>query len=321
MTLLRAQRQAVIDAHETRRAAIRDAHARGLAADTSAASLGNVIDVAWYNPTVAQLRALGVAGVLGYFSPDTSKNLSADQIASYTAAGYGIGTVWESTAGRALAGQAAGATDAHAAEAQRAAAGLPATYFHRAAVDTDTSWASVAPYFAGWSSVVGRARVAPYGGIKVTEGAYAAGYRRCWQTLAWSAGKLDPHAVLYQNGTTALGGNADMNDILAADWGQYLPEDDVTAPTAAQNATAVWKTDFIPAPPGAKDIKTNPTWQPQSYLTGTYEHVLAVEASLATLTAKVAALESVALTDAQVAAIAAAVGPAIADVLAKRLAS
>lgn len=184
------------------------------------------IDIAWARPTVAQILATGAVGVLRYFSTDSTKNLTAAEVTAYHAAGLGVADVWETTATRSTQGYQAGVDDANLAEGQRAADGLPAgspIYF---ATDTDTDWASVADYYRGTHDVLGNLtsgvpRTSVYGGIRVINGAYGAGYRILWQTDAWSGGQLSPHAVLYQGGGTVLGGNADINQILAADWGQY----------------------------------------------------------------------------------------------------
>lgn len=212
------------------------------------------IDIAWDRPTTAQIKATGAVGVLRYFSTDSTKNLTAAEVADYHANGLGVADVWETTETRATQGYQAGVDDANLAEGQRAADGLPAgapIYF---AVDTDTDWASVADYFRGTHDVLGNdaagiPRSGVYGGLAVINGAHAAGFRRLWQTVAWSGGVRSPYAVLYQNGSTVLGGNADVNDILAADWGQYPSPNaggDIVldAPTAAQikqlAADGVW---------------------------------------------------------------------------------
>lgn len=140
--------------------------------------------------------------------------------------------------------------------------------------------------------------------------------------LWWAANYSNgPHIPAGAIGIQYADGPYDTSLIVPALWPGVPEEPAVSTPTAAQNATAVWHTDFIPAPPSAPDAKTNPTWQPASYLTGTYDHVVALEAALAALTAKVSAVEAVTLTPAQVTALAAALAPAVADVLAKRLAS
>lgn len=179
------------------------------------------IDVAWDRPTVAQIKAVGAQWVARYFSTDNNKNLHATEVTAYTAAGLAIVTVWETTQGRATAGRAAGIADAKAAEAQRKAVGLPATHIHHFAVDKDTSWASVAPYFDGVASYLGQTRTGVYGGLDVINGAYAAGYRYLWQTVAWSEGRWSPHATIRQTGGTTLSGGADWDTAMATDFGQY----------------------------------------------------------------------------------------------------
>lgn len=259
-----------------RRAVVHATLDKGLSAPLTAV-LGTVLDVAWSNPTAAQIKATGATGVIGYLSNDPTKNLSAGQVSSYVLAGIRVGTVWETTQGRALAGYAAGQADARQAEAQRAAIGLPPTLLHRAAVDTDTTWASVAAYFEGWASIVGKSRVTPYGGYKVTTGAYGYGLRRAWQTLAWSGGRLDTNAALYQNGHSALNGAADVNTILAADWGQYPPLEaqDMTL-TEADLKVLLGTDGVLAAPPDAADIKTNPFWAWASHITNTTTNVRAI---------------------------------------------
>lgn len=179
------------------------------------------IDIAWDRPTVAQIQGVGAHWVARYFSNDDDKDLHPAEVTAYTKAGLAIVTVFETTAGRATAGSAAGVADARNAEAQRKAVGLPADHIQHFAVDKDVSWAAVAPYFSGVSSVIGQARVGVYGGIDVIAGAAAAGYRYLWQTVAWSEGRWDPHATIRQTGGTTLSGGADWDTAMVPDFGQY----------------------------------------------------------------------------------------------------
>jgi hypothetical protein len=179
------------------------------------------IDVAWARPTVAEIKAAGAHWVARYFSTDDRKDLHASEVTAYHAAGLGIVTVWETTAGRALAGRAAGIADAKAAEAQRKAVGLPGTHVHHFAVDQDAAWASVVAYFDGVISVLGLARVGAYGGLRVIEGAHGHGIRYLWQTVAWSGGAWSAHATIRQPGGTTLHGGADWDTAMVPDFGQY----------------------------------------------------------------------------------------------------
>lgn len=205
------------------------------------------VDIAWARPTVAQIKATGAHWVARYFSNDPSKNLHANEVAGYPAAGLGIVVVWETTTGRAQAGHAAGVADGQAAETQRKAVGLPSDMVLHFAVDEDTSWASVAPYFAGVATVIGQHRTGVYGGYTVIEGAAAAGYRYLWQTTAWSAGRWSSHATIRQTGGTTLAGGADWDTATMPDFGQYprpttpTPETDVplTQADATLNANTL----------------------------------------------------------------------------------
>lgn len=196
------------------------------------------IDIAWDRPTVAQIKAVGAHWVARYFSNDDNKDLHPSEVPAYIDADLAIVTVFETTAGRATAGFAAGAADARNAEAQRKAVGLPDTHIQHFAVDKDVSWAAVAPYFDGVISVIGLPRTGCYGGIDVINGAYLRGIRFLWQTVAWSEGRWNPHATIRQTGGTTLSGGADWDTAMVPDFGQYprpiAPEDDMTPEQANQ---------------------------------------------------------------------------------------
>src|SRR5262245_1036236 len=83
------------------------------------------VDYAWSHPTPAALKAAGARFVCRYLSPDSTKNLSKTEAAALAAVGIWCVAVWESNAGRALAGTAAGTADAKTALAQATAAGMP----------------------------------------------------------------------------------------------------------------------------------------------------------------------------------------------------
>jgi Domain of unknown function (DUF1906) len=197
------------------------------------------IDIAWDRPTIAAIKATGAHWVARYFSPDATKNLTAAEVHDYPAAGLAIVTVFESSAGRATAGFAAGAADARLAEQQRAAVGLPASHIHHFAVDEDTSWASVQAYFDGAASVVGLARIGAYGGLAVIEGAAAHGLRYLWQTVAWSGGVWSPHATIRQPGGTLMAGAADIDDAEVPDFGQ-TPRPETNMPLTPADIQAIW---------------------------------------------------------------------------------
>lgn len=183
------------------------------------------VDYPWTHPPAGALQAAGASFAMRYLSTDQSKNLTLAEATDLAAHGIWCGVVWETTEGRALAGQAAGAADARSAAAQAAACGMPAdrpVYF---AVDTDTSWSGVQAYFAGVAGVLGAGRTGVYGGLRVVRGAAGSGLVTFyWQTSAWSGGVWDPRAHLRQGGTVTIGRvECDRNEATVADYGQWMP--------------------------------------------------------------------------------------------------
>jgi hypothetical protein len=228
------------------------------------------IDVAWDRPTISQIKGTGAEWVARYFSLDPTKNLTAEEVRDYAAAGLATVTVWETTATRALDGYAAGQADAHTAEQQRSAVGLPATHVHHFAVDTDTTWAAVEPYFAGAASVIGQARVGAYGGLKVIAGAAAAGYRYLWQTDAWSNGVWSPKATIRQQGGTCLAGQADYDTAETVDFGQYprpVVKPPVPTPTPTPASKYLEDTVLAYLPPIAPNADNDLPVEPAGTLT------------------------------------------------------
>jgi hypothetical protein len=193
-----------------------------------------VVDYPWSHPAPSALQGAGVVGAMRYLSTDASKNLTRAEADALAAVGIWCGVVWETTAGRALAGYAAGVADAGAAAAQAAACGMPSSRPIYFAVDTDTDWASVQPYFQGIASVLGAARTGVYGGLAVIQGAAGSGLVAWyWQTSAWSGGVWDPHANLRQGGSITIGGvDCDRNTAVTADYGQWKPGITPTPPPA-----------------------------------------------------------------------------------------
>jgi hypothetical protein len=208
------------------------------------------VDYPWTKPAPTALRDAGVSFVMRYLSNDASKNLSRSEAAALAAVGIWCGVVWETTAGRALAGYAAGAEDAKAALKQAAACGMPPARPVYFAVDTDTSWARVRAYFEGVRSVLPVQRVGVYGGLQVIQGAADSGLVTwLWQTRAWSGGKWDARAHLRQLGFVTIGGvQCDENTAMVADFGQWQPgrtpttlaEEDELATTLTQERSDSW---------------------------------------------------------------------------------
>jgi hypothetical protein len=96
------------------------------------------------------------------------------------------------------------------------------------------------------------------------------------------------------------------------------PEEDPMAGITKQDIyDAVWKTDAITAPADAPDVKTNPTWQPQSYLKGIDQRLQQLGKQEAAQTAAIAALAKLVGSGVDTATVVAAVQKAIADAVVK----
>jgi hypothetical protein len=152
------------------------------------------VDYSFSRPAAAAIKSAGYTAVGRYLGGSAGKQLTKSEAAALHSAGLGIWLVYESTANRALAGKVAGAADAKAAAADAAALGYPVGCPIFFAVDFDAAPAQVAAYFDGVRSVLGD-RAGVYGGYKITTAGLAP-WR--WQTAAWSGGKLDQAAHLYQ---------------------------------------------------------------------------------------------------------------------------
>ena len=126
------------------------------------------------------------------------------------------------------------------AAAQRGRGGNSAPIFFSIDDDIDrNTWNSPAvDWFRGINSVLGVERTGIYGnaqacGWAIDDGVIGhsttPGHRWAWQTKAWSHGDREPAAVLYQGVVNTpsdpgplLGGiNVDVDDVLAADYGQW----------------------------------------------------------------------------------------------------
>ena len=271
------------------------------------------IDFAWTKPTADQAKNVGAHWAAGYYSTDPTKNLTRSLVSSYVAASLPIVGVWETSTTRATQGRQAGVADAHAAVLQQAVVGIPSGTPIHFAVDEDTSWASVADYFAGAASVLGQELVGVYGGFHVIEGAAAAGYRYLWQTVAWSGGQWSAHATIRQENGTLFAGSADYDYAEAVDFGQY-PRPEVAMPLTPADAALVASTLLntpvpdLSLPDGHGGYKSNNVIQLFERATQRHNELVG---DLTALKADVDKLSSPTLTDAQVQALAAQIAPVL----------
>jgi hypothetical protein len=121
------------------------------------------VDYSFDRANLAQLKAQGYKFVIRYLT-GSGKALTVAELKDLKAHGLAVGVVYETTAGRAGAGHAAGQHDAQIARAAAANDGLAGIPIYMA-VDDDLSFAAVRPYFEGASGVLGKGK----------RGAYASG--------------------------------------------------------------------------------------------------------------------------------------------------
>ncbi len=160
-------------------------------------------DFSFTKPEPGAMGRAGYTFAIGYVSPNPAKNVSAELLAAYRYSGILVGLVWESTAGRALEGQAAGVADGQAAEDQANAVGYPVDAVLFFAVDQDTTAAdypAIQAYAEAFNAVT-RRPVGIYGEADVIDHFVTPGVQPVqygWQTAGWSDGRLSAHANLYQ---------------------------------------------------------------------------------------------------------------------------
>lgn len=185
------------------------------------------IDFSSARPGGAAIRAAGKTFVIRYLYPDGQggKGLDGSEVADYRAHGLLIGTVFETSAARALAGFAAGAADAHTAAAQLAALGMAGTpvYFAVDFAATTAQNATIASYLDGAASVLGVDHIGLYAGFGPIDALVGVHCKYGWQTYAWSGGRVSAKAHVYQyrNGQTLNGGAVDFCRNLQADFGAF----------------------------------------------------------------------------------------------------
>jgi len=213
-----------------------------------------VVDFTHRQVPADQIKAAGYDGAMVYvselrpgadfdFKPVT--RAYADSLRSaglHIASCYQYGKPGWPTPSDYTRGYEGGVADARTALRLHAAAGGPpsAPIFFSIDEDIDAdTWNTVAvEWLRGINSVLGADRTGVYGHYNVCDWAIADGvigrstsdgHWWAWQTRAWSGGRRDPRAVLYQavvvSGSEpgiAMGGtHVDENQVLAADFGQW----------------------------------------------------------------------------------------------------
>ena len=187
------------------------------------------IDYSFARPSLAVAKSSGATGVLRYLSPvneqTQGKIIDRPEFAAILAAGLDVTLNFEWYQGRCLEGASAGVVDGATARDQAGQLG----YAHGATIyvshDTDTrNDPAVGAYLDAFRAALsGLWHVGIYSGIDTMDAMLAASHADAgWQTLAWSGGRISAQAVLYQNGNTWFGGQADEDVVLRGQVGSHL---------------------------------------------------------------------------------------------------
>lgn len=232
--------------------------------------MATAIDFAARFPDANAVKGAGHIAVLAYVSSSRpgsnfgAKPMRREHADAYRAAGVQVVSIWQ----YGKPGNPQAPSDWTTGYEGGRRMGLDALAAHRAAggpegrpvffaVDEDISladWnAKAVHFFRGVNDTLGRDRTGIYGSSKACAWAIednvigesrTPGKRWAWQTRAWSGNKLDtPEAVLYQRvidtpsspGPQVDGVTVDVNDILAADYGQWsMSSGEVTTPVGEE---------------------------------------------------------------------------------------
>lgn len=210
--------------------------------------MATALDYSAGRPTGAAVKAAQHVGVVRYIgTPGRTKNLTKAEYQDMVRNGIGVALVYENRAGDAAGGWNAGMTAAKLARADADSVGFPRDRPIYFAVDSDqvtaVNFAAVSAYLDGAASVLGTvALVGVYGEFDVIEKNVGSHARFGWQTAAWSGGRRSGKAHLFQRlGQIYVGGiQVDVNDILAADWGQHNAQGDDMTPQEFLDTKVTW---------------------------------------------------------------------------------
>jgi hypothetical protein len=206
------------------------------------------VDYSFGRPRPSIVRASGYTFAVRYVSSVPSKNLTKAEADALRAAGVDIAVVWEDSGDDARNGYNEGVWQAQSAEEQALADGMPSSRPIYFAVDYDapvSDQPALDAYFDGVASVIGRARTGAYAGYGPLKRLFDAGKIAWgWQTSAWSNGNWDARAQLRQVAYNVFvdGANCDVDDAMAADFGQWGSANTDNCATAQDGAYCGYST-------------------------------------------------------------------------------
>lgn len=182
------------------------------------------VDYSYSRPDLDTLKSRGITNVIRYISRDPHKCITRDEAQTLHRKGFRVGLVFEDAAANPLGGKGQGYADATFAKDVCRTIGYTAPYIVHWAMDYDPSpygFHASDQYAAEFRTTFGADNTGPYGGLTAIEHYADLGYKRLWQTLAWShvGGRLvwSPKATMrqYANGISIAGGEVDFDLVFA----------------------------------------------------------------------------------------------------------
>lgn len=221
--------------------------------------LGTVIDFAAAVPSAAAIKAAGHLGAVRYVSAARpgaewmkGKPVTLTETQANAALGLKTASIYQygrDTTADWLAGAAGAAVHAPQAIALHKAAGGPTGRPIYIAIDDNPTRAQyegqIRPYLRAFSAALSTAGYSTgvYGNYNVIDWAVADGIGQFFWMHDWgSGGKIHPHTTIHQLPKAAQrtidGVVVDINEVYAADWGQWAPGQPGDTAPAGQPATS-----------------------------------------------------------------------------------
>lgn len=210
-----------------------------------------VVDDAYVTLTPAQLASAGYSGIIGYVSEnDLGKNITANQVKQFRAAGLDVGFVYEYYVSSPVLGEHEGILNATVAASQMKKLGVPPGVACYTALDRNfpgTVLPTIARYVYGFNAVMyaNNYRSGLYGGYDQLLYMRDNGYSGLlWQTYAWSRGLWLPGLALrqVQNGIMIAGDDVDKDVVMVSDWGQWRAGASPVKPSGRDSVITHWHT-------------------------------------------------------------------------------
>jgi hypothetical protein len=178
------------------------------------------VDYAFDRPNLAQLQAEGYRFVFRYLTGGAPKALSSGEVQALHARNFHIGLYFEATANGPQAGRSQGVKDASQAAQACHDLGVPRGIVVYFAIDYELTAANskaTHEYLQAADHTLAQAgrHAGAYGGIATMGLARLAGIPYGCQTLAWSGGRWDQQATVWQNRVNIMVAGAQVDGLRA----------------------------------------------------------------------------------------------------------